>query len=162
MNCRQDGPDPQKRDVNAMLEDFFPGQPEPVLNDLRSALTKDCPGSTIAPDILFDGGLGGGNGSEFLAKLAEVYVKNTSAALSALDAKLSGVAEEGKVSLSQARGAVASLEVGNGPEPLVGLCGGRGATPSSSLRLTLFRVWLSLPFLLRWFPNLSTGVATCN
>ena len=148
--------DPQKRDVDAMLADFFPGQPEPVLNDLRSALTKDCPGATIAPDILFDGGLGGGNGSEFLAKLAEMYVKNTTAALLALDAKLSGVAEGGKVSLSQARDAVASLEVGNGPEPLVGLCGGRGATPSLSFSVLLCpSLCLSVSLLLSLsFPNI--------
>jgi hypothetical protein len=27
----KDGPGPAKRDVNVMIEDFFPGQPEPVL-----------------------------------------------------------------------------------------------------------------------------------
>jgi hypothetical protein len=65
-------------------------------------------------------------GSEFIAKLAETYVKNTSAALSAVSAKLSEIAADGKVSLAQATEAFESLEVGNGPEPLVGICGGDG------------------------------------
>ena len=66
------------------------------------------------------------SGSEFIAKLAEVYVKNTSAALSAASAKLAEIAADGKVSLAQAAEAFESLEVGNGPEPLVGICGGDG------------------------------------
>lgn len=77
-------------------------------------------------------------GSEFIAKLAEVYVKNTSAALSALSAKLTGAAEDGKVSLAQAKEAFETLEVGNGPEPLVGVCGGEGA-PSRLPPALLYR-----------------------
>eukprot|EP01043_Picozoa_sp_COSAG02_P085282 COSAG02_NODE_22956_length_734_cov_1.305512_2_plen_78_part_01 len=62
------------------------------------------------------------SGSEFVAKLAEVYVKNTSAALSAVSAKLAELATDGKVSLAQATEAFESLAVGSGPEPLIGIC----------------------------------------
>ena len=82
-------------------------------------------------------------GSEFIAKLAEVYVKNTSAALSALSAKLTGAAEDGKVSLAQAKEAFETLEVGNGPEPLVGVCGGEGARS----RLALLYRYIGLRYL---------------
>lgn len=120
-------------------------------NEIVYALTSDCPGSTIQADILFDGGLGGGNGmfptstpslsspsklcshqvycdllgSEFVSKLAEVYVKNTSATLSAVSEKLSEVAEDGKVSLAQALNVFETVEVGD-LTPLIGLCGGEG------------------------------------
>ena len=138
-------------------------------NELRNALTKDCPGSSIQIDVLFDGGLGGGNGvphwnrclprslcvcshyvahmlgSEFIGKLAELYVKNTSAALSAVSAKLAEIAADGKVSLAQATEVFESLEVGNGPEPPVGICGGEGTCQPTSIsfaaRLRVFRGW---------------------
>ena len=53
--CGNDG-SVAKRDVNALLEDFFPSQPEHVLHEARNALTKDCPGSTLEPLLLLDGG----------------------------------------------------------------------------------------------------------
>ena len=53
--CGKDG-SVAKRDVNALLEDFFPSQPEHVLHEARNALTKDCPGSTLEPLLLLDGG----------------------------------------------------------------------------------------------------------
>lgn len=75
-------------------------------------------------------------GSEFIGKLAELYVKNTSAALSAVSAKLAEIAADGKVSLAQATEVFESLEVGNGPDSLVGICGGEGTCqPTSCLLL---------------------------
>ena len=73
-------------------------------------------------------------------RIYNAALSNVRALTSRLDAgaKLTGAAEDGKVSLAQAKEAFETLEVGNGPEPLVGVCGGEGA-PSRLLPALLYR-----------------------
>jgi hypothetical protein len=108
--------DPERRKVAASLEDFFPKDAK-VVGDLVKALTADCPGVAIDLGKIFDGGAS--NGSEFVGKLCQIYVEDTVATGEAVDMALreTGKAQDGKISLAQAKDAIEA----------VGGCGGPGA-----------------------------------